>query len=502
MTELKFIHEIWLNEVELFKLQKVKLKLIIIGEAPLSAEQYFYAENGSYLGDLYRDYYKKCQVILDFNSYLRKNGIILIEMYQHAIPSSLYRRDSKFNYWDPNYFQLQLETLKVAGLLDQDTKFIFRFKHLCARLNLKNAHAAGALEFIEKTFTSYGIGEIQKGGFFETLTTGANGVGLNINIQKKIANILQCPVELDKDEIFDRIIGLLKLEGHNIPVPNLEFDYENNKYLSDNTEINRGYFGQRYLSYKNAIPKLRNKYWGLKSQNSENETWILGNIINDSFGNNDKIWENIFELLGYFKTASPDSVFLCPKIIEAYSLRNGIDIDLIYLIVYVHECAHYIHYRLNKEHFKESPFSDFEGKWYKESFAQLVTHLYVEDDARRFATFNQLKLNQPREYIDYCKAYHLGKYESSFIIEIFLNTSKIQFSKNATFEGVLEYHKNKYKAELIKKFPSDKDVYELSWDLGTVGQVDDKELFLDYKKILESKNEQPFLKLNDCENKP
>ena len=59
-------------------------------------------------------------------------------------------------------------------------------------------------------------------------------------------------------------------------------------------------FGQRYLSYKNAIPKLRNKYWGLKSQNSENETWILGNIINDSFGNNDKIWENIFELLGYF----------------------------------------------------------------------------------------------------------------------------------------------------------------------------------------------------------
>ena len=83
---------------------------------------------------------------------------------------------------------------------------------------------------------------------------------------------------------------------------------------------------------------------------------------------------------------------------------------------------------MNKEHFKVSPFSDFNDKLYQESFAQLVTHLYVEDDAKLFTTFNQLKLNQPSEYIDYCKAYHLGRYESELIKEIFLNTSKVLYS--------------------------------------------------------------------------
>ena len=497
MTELKFIHNIWLNEVALFKLQEVKLKLIILGEAPLSAEQYFYAENGSYLGDLYRDYYKTCPVIFDFNSYLRKNGIILIEMYQHAIPSSLYRRDSNFNYWDPSYFQLQLETLKFAGLIDHDTKFVFRYKHLCVRLDLKNAAAAEALGFIEKSFKSYGIREIQEGGFFETLTTGANGVVLNEKIQEEIANILQCPADLNKDKIFDRIIELLKLVGHNIPVPNLKFDYENNEYLSDNIEIKRGDFGQRYLSYKNAIPKLRSKHWGLKSHNSDNETWIWGNIINDSFGKNDKIWLNIFEILGYFKMSSPESVFLCPKIIEAYSLSKRIDIELIYLIIYVHECAHYIHHWLNKEHFKVSPFSDFNDKLYQESFAQLVTHLYVEDDAKLFTTFNQLKLNQPSEYIDYCKAYHLGRYESELIKEIFLNTSKVLYSENATFKGVLEEHVIKYKG----LNPTDhEEIYLLDDVLSDVGLGEGKP-FLGYKTIIESKNEKPFLEINDCENK-
>ena len=68
---------------------------------------------------------------------------------------------------------------------------------------------------------------------------------------------------------------------------------------------------------------------------------------------------NIFEVLGFFRETTPDQVYLCPANILYYAAKFNhpdfwkVELQIVTEIVFVHECAHWLHYKLNAQDFAE-----------------------------------------------------------------------------------------------------------------------------------------------------
>lgn len=169
-------------------------------------------------------------------------------------------------------------------------------------------------------------------------------------------------------------------------------------------------------------PKLE---FDIKSPLDEDENGqitLTGNKHQDMLGQGDNDIHqanNIFEVLGFFRVNTSDQVYLCPANILYYVAHKfnhpdfwKVELQIVTEIVFVHECAHWLHYKLNAQDFVRGT------KNYIESWAQLCTkRMCVELGAKYCQVFEEMLKGQSKEYTCFTKyqAFELGA-----ILEFFL----------------------------------------------------------------------------------
>jgi hypothetical protein len=132
-------------------------------------------------------------------------------------------------------------------------------------------------------------------------------------------------------------------------------------------------------------------------------------IDDTPFSNQDQ--EYLLDRLGYFNSADPSCVFLCEQKIIQYASSINVSPEIIALIVYIHESAHYFHF-----HLRNIFVDDFNSlsKMFLESFSQLITHkicIQLNGSFPILNTYLDLIISQPIQY----RQYKQGLYESEVI---------------------------------------------------------------------------------------
>jgi len=150
-----------------------------------------------------------------------------------------------------------------------------------------------------------------------------------------------------------------------------------------------------------------------------------------------KYVENLFDVLGKFSMRKPCSVYLCDGLIDACAKKNSFDVKVLEEVIYIHECAHYIHYHLNSANFRNCPFNGQKGSLYVETFAQLITHVLCKEISdEHFKVFEKLKEMQQDVYTLYNE--YVIACDKDYLLNLFLNP---QPNNN---EDVIEFIKNNY----------------------------------------------------------
>lgn len=133
-TQIKLIKEKWEEVIVKHRDRKNKLILVILAEAPLSFEKYFYNKAGTFLNGLKNHY------TLNKNSELPEKlleeGILLLDIYELPIPSDYFRADEENILFDHEYFEERIK--KIYGLIGDETRFVFRYKQLFEKKKLYN----------------------------------------------------------------------------------------------------------------------------------------------------------------------------------------------------------------------------------------------------------------------------------------------------------------------------------------------------------------------------
>jgi hypothetical protein len=170
-TEIDQINETFLQEINLWQTNTLTSNLIIIGEAPLSSNQFFYQNSGNYLSFLKSHYInwdvngKSHQDWLDF---LRTKGILNVDCYRYPIPSEFYNEDKNFNLYNETHCQYLFSQLTNKNIISPHTKFMYRYPKLIKRgIPLKAPFNAIPINNHFKT---------------EAIAIGANAATLNPNL--------------------------------------------------------------------------------------------------------------------------------------------------------------------------------------------------------------------------------------------------------------------------------------------------------------------------------
>lgn len=194
---------------------------------------------------------------------------------------------------------------------------------------------------------------------------------------------------------------------------------------------------------------------------------------------------NILDVLGYFSMSKPSAVFLCEELIDAHSTNMGISNNDLEEVVYVHECAHYIHYHLNSGNYRNCPFNanNIEDRsLYVETFAQLLTHVIsYKLSNRHFVVFDKLKKGQLDVYTAYDKfAVACCK---DYLLNLFLNP------QIATNKNIIEFIDSDYDCRRQQKA----DVCDTPWDLkGLVRHI--QSLIHENKSVIDKTNSEKITK--------
>jgi hypothetical protein len=168
--------------------------------------------------------------------------------------------------------------------------------------------------------------------------------------------------------------------------------------------------------------------------------------------------QHLFDVLGCFNSAKPDRVFLFPDrinqiydtlisakdVISFIEYNRPITVRDLAEVVYIHECAHYIHFHINCNNFLE--YNAKNRKFYLESFAQLLTHRLV-CSASEFhllkILFIRLSEGQDKAYTYYKTgnfAFHLSPVELVFQYFLIFNKQEMfVFFENEFTNLVHEY---------------------------------------------------------------
>ncbi len=487
MKSAEVIQELWLNEVKQLEWQGKPLRLIILGEAPLSPSKYFYVKNGNYLRELKKIYLEKCKIedLAMMNYHLYRDRILLLELFKEPLPTDEFDNDTKMEHWDSSHFSNQLNILSTAGLLDKKhTKIVFRYKKLCQNLAAKGKKVEEHINAeILPIFERYGL---TKDNFlleynngkerYATISTGSFGNGDELNkntiVYQYLNQITNCNLNLlsysEESDIFKQLLDFLKVGPILKPIMRLDLDSKQIRNLirEDVKNIEENINFEENVEKRQNLHKLTMEY--------------------------------VFELLGYFSNENPDSISLLPISIYLSASRNRWKLEDLWRIIYIHECAHYIHQSLNNFEFDHFPF-EIDGnpkschRLYVESFAQLCTELFFRNTSKTvLMIFDELKVGQPIEYIDYSNPERwesqvdIRKLEFYFVRDTFLipkNKKKYKF-------------KEWFHLELLR-IVKDQTFKDLMFDLtSTLGDNDIPEECNTYKAHLENNGFYPFISVD------
>jgi len=131
MEEAECVEAFYQAELEHWINGNHQVKLLILGEAPLSCDKYFYGRNrGNYLGGLKTHLDVTLQNLL---SALRERGILAIDLYREPRPTADYNIDRANALYNPLYVNDRIDELSRSGLLSDSAKAVYRYKKLITR---------------------------------------------------------------------------------------------------------------------------------------------------------------------------------------------------------------------------------------------------------------------------------------------------------------------------------------------------------------------------------
>jgi hypothetical protein len=146
-TEIAEINQCIEEEINLWIKNNYTIRLIILGEAPLSFDYFFYNKQRTFLTGL-KEYYKTTNPNL--KNVLRQNGIFILDTYRFPIKTKYYDSSAGGILFDEIYFNEKFQQLRELGLIDDNTKIVFRYKKLFKRnyimvnKNILNKHIKNA----------------------------------------------------------------------------------------------------------------------------------------------------------------------------------------------------------------------------------------------------------------------------------------------------------------------------------------------------------------------
>ena len=150
------------EEINLWVNNNQTIRLIILGEAPLSFNKFFYNTQGNFLNGL-KDFYNTTNPNL--KDVLRQNGIFVLDTYKFPIKPGYYDRVDGAVLFDEIYLNNKFQELRNFGLVNDNTKIVFRYKKLFRRnnillnVNIRNNYLKNA---VEKAVSFYNGGEYGK----------------------------------------------------------------------------------------------------------------------------------------------------------------------------------------------------------------------------------------------------------------------------------------------------------------------------------------------------
>ncbi len=146
-TEITEINQCIEEEINLWIKNNYTIRLIILGEAPLSFDYFFYNKQRTFLTGL-KEYYKTTNPNL--KNVLRQNGVFILDTYRFPIKTKYYDSSAGGILFDEIYFNEKFQKLRELGLIDDNTKIVFRYKKLFKRnyiminKNILNKHIKNA----------------------------------------------------------------------------------------------------------------------------------------------------------------------------------------------------------------------------------------------------------------------------------------------------------------------------------------------------------------------
>ena len=149
----------WKSVVEEHKNQKSPLKLIIVGEAPLTLKKYFYFKQGTFLDSLREHWELKKNNELPNKMIERR--ILVLDIYKYPIPSEFYKKDKDKVLLDGQYLMDKINLLRQNNLINEETHFVFRYKQLFEDRKLNKLKAFNGCNFISSNeeIVSFNTGE-------------------------------------------------------------------------------------------------------------------------------------------------------------------------------------------------------------------------------------------------------------------------------------------------------------------------------------------------------
>lgn len=169
-NETRKIEDLFKIECELWVKRKLKCKLAILGEAPLTTKQFFYnKKTGKYLSFL-KQHYTDAKNLKDdeFKEFLRGKGILNLDIYKYPLPTNFYDNDKLSILFDEIFVENKILSLTEMKIINTNTKYVYRYKKLIDREL-----------YLKKPFSS-----LQKQNHItkEAIAIGANAGNINQNL--------------------------------------------------------------------------------------------------------------------------------------------------------------------------------------------------------------------------------------------------------------------------------------------------------------------------------
>lgn len=149
IEESEEIDNIWKEVVEYHSRYDGKLKLIILAEAPLSPNKYFYKNQGTFLNSLRALWGLKKNTSLP--DVLLKNRILVLDLYKYPISSEFYKKDKELVLFNNDYVHEKIKFLRDKELIDDKTLFVFRYKELYNKRRLHMQSSLKDLNFVKES---------------------------------------------------------------------------------------------------------------------------------------------------------------------------------------------------------------------------------------------------------------------------------------------------------------------------------------------------------------